>query len=546
MQFLKQQKIGNKLIFGFSVMIILIAAITLMGYRSTSGINTQLNDIFSVRLPAIDYLLETDRDLQQLLVAERSMLLSKAESSIFKEFYDEYEVNFEQAAWRWEQYKALAETPAEKTIIPQFEAARKEWEAASQAVIQRLSAKGGTQVNESAMEIAFGTAKEKFEQMRNHIDQLTGINLKIAEKKQDRAQNIDQQTTILFLGIAGLALAAGIFLMITITRGVTGPLRRIIESLESASEQITSGSEQIAVSSQSLAEGSSQQAASIEETSSSLEEMAAHTRQNAENSEQAERAVKDSTQMIEAGVLSMKRMNVAISEIQESSKETSNIIKTIDDIAFQTNLLALNAAVEAARAGDAGKGFAVVAEEVRNLAQRSAEAARSTSQLIEKSQKNADNGVSVTEEMERQLGSIQARSQKVNTLIEEISAASKEQAQGIKQINTAVSQMDKVVQRNVTESEESASAAEQLSSQAAEMKKMLIALTTLLEGVKNSSRNQAHEKAHPFRQNQRDGRMQKTFRANRKTRSLSSRLSRETVERPKAIIPFDEDEFKDF
>jgi methyl-accepting chemotaxis protein len=106
--------------------------------------------------------------------------------------------------------------------------------------------------------------------------------------------------------------------------------------------------------------------------------------------------------------------------------------------------------------------------------------------------------------------------------------------------------MDKVVQRNVTESEESASAAEQLSSQAAEMKKMLIALTTLLEGVKNSSRNQAHEKAHPFRQNQRDGRMQKTFRANRKTRSLSSRLSRETVERPKAIIPFDEDEFKDF
>ncbi len=287
----------------------------------------------------------------------------------------------------------------------------------------------------------------------------------------------------IMVGGLAVALIVGVLVAFFLTRSITAPVNRIISGMNEGSEQVASASNQVSSASQSLAEGASEQASSLEETSSSLEEMAAQTRQNADNAEQADGAVKDTAKMVESGVESMQRMNTAINEIKESSNETSKIIKTIDDIAFQTNLLALNAAVEAARAGEAGKGFAVVAEEVRNLAQRSAEAAQNTSQLIEKSQENAGNGVSVADEVAKQLESIQESSKKVTTLIGEISAASKEQAQGLDQVNTAVSEMDKVVQQNAADSEESASAAEELSSQASEMEKMVAELTDLVGGA---------------------------------------------------------------
>ena len=178
----------------------------------------------------------------------------------------------------------------------------------------------------------------------------------------------------------------------------------------------------------------------------------------------------------------MKRMAVAIDQIKSSSDQTAKILKTIDEIAFQTNLLALNAAVEAARAGDAGKGFAVVAEEVRNLAMRSAEAAKNTATLIEESQKNADNGVTVSAEVAEILSQIVIGSQKVTQLSAEVSAGSNEQAQGIEQVNVAVAQMDKVTQSNAANAEESASASEELSAQARELNDMVNTLVQIVGG----------------------------------------------------------------
>jgi methyl-accepting chemotaxis protein len=169
----------------------------------------------------------------------------------------------------------------------------------------------------------------------------------------------------------------------------------------------------------------------------------------------------------------MKNMIEAIEKIKASSDQTARIVNTIDEIAFQTNLLALNAAVEAARAGEAGKGFAVVAEEVRNLAQRSAEAAKNTSALIEEAVGNAENGVSITDQVAESLQDIMERNEEVKKLIADISTAAGQQAAGISQLNDAVTNMDKVTQMNASSSEESASAAEELNGQAAELRAMV-------------------------------------------------------------------------
>ncbi|OPL16860.1 MAG: hypothetical protein AVO39_00890 [delta proteobacterium MLS_D] len=205
--------------------------------------------------------------------------------------------------------------------------------------------------------------------------------------------------------------------------------------------------------SQTLADGASQQAASIEETSSSMEEMSSMIKQNAENAGHADNLFTVTDSLIEKTRVSMADLTASMKEISHASEETQKIVKTIDEIAFQTNLLALNAAVEAARAGEAGAGFAVVADEVRNLALRSAESAKSTANLIEDTVKRIKGGVSLVTTTNNNFNEVASNSHKAKELVQEIAAASKEQAQGIEQINMAITEMNSVTQKNASGAE---------------------------------------------------------------------------------------------
>jgi TM2 domain-containing membrane protein YozV len=314
---------------------------------------------------------------------------------------------------------------------------------------------------------------------------------------QDSAQARQKVYYTSLFGFIGVSIVALLVISIWMVRSISASIRQVVNGLREGARQVFNASSQVSSASQSLAEGATEQAAGLEETSSSLEEMSSMTKQNADNAQQANTLAAEARQAASKGSDAMSRMALAIEDIKKSSDETAKIIKVIDEIAFQTNLLALNAAVEAARAGEAGKGFAVVAEEVRNLAMRSAEAAKNTSNLIEQSVNNSRNGVQICGEVTKALDEIVGSIGKTTDLVGEISAASSEQAQGVDQINTAVSQMDKVTQQNAANAEESASASQQLSSQAESMNRIVNQLVALVDNAvsENESADVVESKA---------------------------------------------------
>jgi len=310
----------------------------------------------------------------------------------------------------------------------------------------------------------------------------------IAEAESRSQEGVGALKTATSILIFGSIIAAilGVLIAFFMTRSIANPLRRIIDTLSSGAEQVTAASSQVSQSSQELASGSTEQASSIEETSASLEEMDSMTKQNRDGAKRANKMAEEAMAAAETGNTRMEQTMVAINDVSASADETSKIIKTIDEIAFQTNLLALNAAVEAARAGEAGQGFAVVADEVRNLAQRAAEAAKTTAELIEGSKTNTDKSVAMVKEVGESLEEITQHSKKVNELVREIAVSSDEQSEGIEQINVAMAQVDEVTQGVAANAEESAAASEELNAQADTLLLSVEELQAMIEGQRNS------------------------------------------------------------
>jgi methyl-accepting chemotaxis protein len=432
----------------------------------------QGKDIIADILPPPEYLLESYLNAFQLAAdqdkAGREALIAKSKS-----LRDDYEQRH--AFWM----KDLADGPLKKVLTEASYAPGMEFLETKDKEFIPAILRGDLAKAQALLQ---GPLTEEYQRHLSAI--LETVKLATDRNLADEAAADAKilSGTRLLIGSGAVLLLLSLLAGFGLSGSIASALSKVIGTLTEGSSRIGEASSELGAGSQVLAEGVSSQASALEETSALLEEMSAGTRRNSQGAREANSMAEEAQRAVEGSLERMARMGTAIDKIKNSSLETAKILKTIDEIAFQTNLLALNAAVEAARAGEAGKGFAVVAEEVRNLAQRSAEAARSTSALIEESKRNAENGVAVSAEAAESLGKIVEQVRKLALIIGEVAAASEEQAKGIGQIGSSVSQIDHVTQGNAASAETSAAAGQELLGQVDGLRHAIEVLAVLVYG----------------------------------------------------------------
>jgi len=477
--------IGRRITVGFAILTLLSFAIGITAYVGLGSIGKDASVLIESNMPGALVLGQAKDNLSRAYGNIQKSIRLPAGSDALRREMGNCQERIKENTELFGQYETLIVTDAERRAWDTLTPIRKRY----LDTVDQMLKFAGEDDNVKAYDFMDNTYYPAYSDYRDALqNQIDVTRANALDMGKSVASSISTISTITILClISALVLSVGT--AIVIIRGTNSVLLRAITSIDEGSAQVASASSQVSAASNMLAEGASEQAASLEETSSSLEEMSSMTSQNAKSAQEAKSVADEMRKAADGSAEQMKQMQQAMDAIKESSAGISQIIKTIDEIAFQTNILALNAAVEAARAGEAGAGFAVVAEEVRNLAQRSAESAKETSGKIEGAIRNSARGVTISSKVAESLGEIVDKARRMNDLVGEIATASQEQDRGIGQLTTAVQQMDKVTQSNASNAEETASASEELNAHAELLKETVVELVALVRSDAQTRRS---------------------------------------------------------